>query len=248
MACSSPLFQNVRSVVGFTKNRRTRLQCVTPSPVAVEFHNLIPSDSCHHQRDVWLSCKLQGASRISHFEHKATNNSLSTECEILQRRGKKQKLNFWQICLPGVCGLSQRAAALLSSLVKLLSFAHYWQHNREICHLCFNSWNLVALKRNLAWQLRSSWMYETPQNGLLFSNGWCKKRKKRKPLKSREKTPTWLQRSLLTINREPNSSVRDRPFAKEKNAWVFLHRANAKVEVSRVGKRLQMWQAAGRVH
>lgn len=47
MAYSSLLFQSVRSVLD--KNKPENVH-ITPSPVAVEFHNLFPSDSCHHQR------------------------------------------------------------------------------------------------------------------------------------------------------------------------------------------------------
>lgn len=82
-------------------------------------------------------------------------------------------------------------------------------------------------------------MYETPERAL-FTTGDVKKKAQR-----RREAPTWLQESLLTIKRKPEFALTDRQFAK--CARVCAER-NAKVEVSRVGKRLQMWQAAGRAH
>lgn len=62
--------------------------------------------------------------------------------------------------------------------------------------------------------------------------------KKKKAERQRELTS--LQQSLLTIGRKPGGQTH------RKTPECFCT-ADAKVEVSRVGQRLQMWQAAGRV-
>lgn len=76
-------------------------------------------------------------------------------------------------------------------------------------------------------------------------NGLCLLLVMSKKAQRRREAPTWLQESLLTIKRKPEFALTDRQLAK--CARVCAER-NAKVEVSRVGKRLQMWQAAGRAH
>lgn len=58
MAYSSPLFQMLDQ-----RWAQINPKCITPSPVAVEFHNLIPSDSCHHQRSHVQSCSEAAGSQ-----------------------------------------------------------------------------------------------------------------------------------------------------------------------------------------